>query len=1017
MMRASAAASAAAVFLLACAALLIPLLSPSRPAGAVFGAVLLASGFAFAGAVFRALLGAPGTRVGSLLRPIGGGALLLLAAHFIMGGEAAGRPFFQADPVRLRLLAAALFLGGAAGAAVLFARPRLWLGVVCLGVLAALRFAPDTPLAPLPRARWVLLICLAMLAFCAGRHLRAGPRAAGLLLLVAVVLATGLRRESLVAATLLDAISAQPAPSGGPGGDAAAGADIARWFGRHGEGMALAESRLGPKRREWNLLWITLCTVRADHMGFHGDSRGLTPRMDAIAGESVVFDRAYSPYPASAGSIAAMFRGWYPSQCPEIRGAGAGGLWIPDALAASGRPGIAATSLGSLALNFPFRNLLAGFAGHGPPELLRRIRAPEVLRFYRKSFEPGAGPGEEPSGTLMAGPPWFRWVFLMDAHGPYQGDPEESPAAGGAADLYAGGIRVLDRSLGEIWDGLEAAGILDRTVVVIHSDHGEAFGEHGIHGHNSAVHEPQVRIPLLIRVPGVAARRVAAPVDLVDLAPTVLDLMDLDAVREGPGDSLVPFLLGEDAPSAAVVEHRVPGAPSAGREALVFDDGFKVVVHGRGHAAEVFDLAADPGETQRRSRPELAARAKAVLEGVLRSPGRHFAASSRPAREGESPAPGAENLALAREWIATSDVRTARELDAAFHALVVQDPEAVPGALSRLLSHADPAVRWLALDALPASMGHRLAEPLGAALLDAHVRVRIRALAAIERSDPFPRESVPGGYAPSRDWEERLAFGRVLGRLGDLSRLARLARDTDAPERFRLLAVLALAEFGDGDGRLYGEALVRGTDIPPEYRLEAMRSLLRGGYGDASESMTELLALLPADLRGAAILESDRSGDSPRALLLHFMGHGDRAVAALAVDRWESLRARGRLSAPASVAYRAWTGEGESPAVLRDLGVHPRFWLPGELESSAPPQVVRELDVAGEGGLPRVAAVRVRARTGGRVSLRLAAPDGDRRGPWHPLWLEPGETILSLPVPADWGREGGPVISVEEESR
>jgi arylsulfatase A-like enzyme len=138
---------------------------------------------------------------------------------------------------------------------------------------------------------------------------------------------------------------------------------------------------------------------------------------------------------------------------------------------------------------------------------------------------------------------------------------------------------------------LEEKGLMDRTTLIVFSDHGEAFGEHGLHHHASSLYDELLRVPLLFVLPKGQAQKVDEPVSLMDVAPTILDLMGAETPGVYMGQSLVPFLRGERPKllRPIVAEGRL-------KRAIVLRDGFKVIHDSRAGYVEVYDLNEDPGE-------------------------------------------------------------------------------------------------------------------------------------------------------------------------------------------------------------------------------------------------------------------------------------------------------------------------------------------------------------------------------------------------------------------------------------
>jgi arylsulfatase A-like enzyme len=166
--------------------------------------------------------------------------------------------------------------------------------------------------------------------------------------------------------------------------------------------------------------------------------------------------------------------------------------------------------------------------------------------------------------------------------------------------LYDGNLAYVDREVGELQRALEEAGVWDETVFILAADHGEGLWEHGWIGHNVQVYEPSARIPLIVRFPaGVGPRgeRITAPVDLVDIAPTVADVFGVrdqgGADREFQGRSLLPVIAG--APGRPVVVSRTVWE----RPRYALRDGRWTFIYDTANGnEELFDTAADPGEMQ-----------------------------------------------------------------------------------------------------------------------------------------------------------------------------------------------------------------------------------------------------------------------------------------------------------------------------------------------------------------------------------------------------------------------------------
>jgi len=188
-----------------------------------------------------------------------------------------------------------------------------------------------------------------------------------------------------------------------------------------------------------------------------------------------------------------------------------------------------------------------------------------------------------------AGPePLFIYTHLMEPHSPYDRGKLKK---GSAFDRYKSEIEVADQQLARVLRVLSTRKFRRRSYLIVASDHGEAFGEHGTTKHTKTLYEELVRIPIIVRGPGVAHRAVSEPVTLMDLGPTVLDLFDVPIPGRFMGQSLVPILGGAD-----VELDRPILAEGRLRRALFQRSGLKVIVDERRKVVEAFDLKADPDE-------------------------------------------------------------------------------------------------------------------------------------------------------------------------------------------------------------------------------------------------------------------------------------------------------------------------------------------------------------------------------------------------------------------------------------
>ena len=389
-----------------------------------------------------------------------------------------------------------------------------------------------------------------------------------------------------------------------------------------------------------NVLLITLDTTRRDHLSVYGYERDTTPGLVRFAAEGARFDRAYSPASITAESHATLFTGLYPIEHGVVKN----GLALPERhvtlaerLRALGFQTAAIVSSFVLDRRFGWQQ---GF-DHYEDDFAPAEASWKIDQWYEFTMSTGAFDRRANFTTDRA----LRWLahdrdptrpFLLFAHYFDPHDPYDPPPPFDASfkpkpgevprladtlrardwiDDYDGEIAFTDAQLSRLFEGLAALGLAERTLVVVVADHGEGLMQHEQMTHGANIYEEVVRVPLLVRLPGVIAAGtvVDAPVEEVDLLPTVLDL--IGAPREGPlsGRSLAPVLraVGQLDPERPVYLHRRPfdrqvfqGIPVDGEQFGVVRAGWKWIEGTRDGTRALYDLASDPLETANRAAAE-----------------------------------------------------------------------------------------------------------------------------------------------------------------------------------------------------------------------------------------------------------------------------------------------------------------------------------------------------------------------------------------------------------------------------
>ena len=374
---------------------------------------------------------------------------------------------------------------------------------------------------------------------------------------------------------------------------------------------------------------VTIDTLRADHLGCYGYARATSPVLDAFAAAGTRFAEARSQAPLTAPSHASILTGTLPAWHQVLTNGDALPAdveTLPERLQAAGwhTAGFVSNAVITHVVGFD-----QGFEHFDDTLPAREVNRPQSERLATDTIDAAIA-------WLAAhrSERFFVWIHLEDPHGPYtppaaDAAPFLAEAAGlaphplpaladqsGASGIpqyqaltgetdahryvarYDGEIHYVDREIGRLLDALRGWGVA--PLVVITGDHGEALGEHDhwfAHGHGLT--EDQLRVPLLVRGPGVPVGRVVArAVDTLDVVPTVLTHARLAVPAELRGHDLL-----------------ADGAPCRPTFAQAFPDAWAVVAEGRAllqspAGTALYDLAGDPDETRDASVADPAARAR-----------------------------------------------------------------------------------------------------------------------------------------------------------------------------------------------------------------------------------------------------------------------------------------------------------------------------------------------------------------------------------------------------------------------
>ncbi|MEE2677563.1 MAG: sulfatase [Myxococcota bacterium] len=390
-----------------------------------------------------------------------------------------------------------------------------------------------------------------------------------------------------------------------------------------GAGLVVACGGGSPEGLPRNLLLVVVDTLRADHVSAYGYPRDTTPQLAALAAEGTRVEIAYAPSATTGPTHAALFSGRHPRSVGVRRNAVPLPEEVPtlaERLADAGFATAGVVSSFVLDGRFGFDQGFSDWDDDFEPSQATVRHGSFEGHALEAGFDRRASETTDRALAWLAQSrtaPFFLFVHYFDPHDPYVPPapfaerfavaPDASPRDQATA-RYDAEVAYTDAEIGRLLAGLDALELADDTLVVVTADHGEGLFDHGHLFHDVFLYEEAVRVPLVVRGPGIAAGRVVAgPVSLVDLLPTLLDLV------EGPGPagtgarSFAPLLRGVgnfDAERPIVLERREFRTDRVGRipvrgEALAVRAGrWKYVEAPEEGRRELYDLVRDPGEME-----------------------------------------------------------------------------------------------------------------------------------------------------------------------------------------------------------------------------------------------------------------------------------------------------------------------------------------------------------------------------------------------------------------------------------
>jgi arylsulfatase A-like enzyme len=373
-----------------------------------------------------------------------------------------------------------------------------------------------------------------------------------------------------------------PGSSAGPVASAAASGAAAS-----GKGAPAREAK------QYNVLLIMIDSLRAD-MPWTGYPREIAPRLSRFAKEWVLYPRAYSLSSYTAKSVLPTLVGRYPGEMTRdalfFTRWGDDNVLISERLKQVGYRTLTGQGHGYFLPQFGMNQ---GWDQYEllPGTFLDTTGVKDVTseRLYELAREMLSRPANvsQANGTRF-----FAYFHFLDPHYTYNKHADSPDFGNKRRDLYDNEVHHTDKWVGDLIDFVMAAPFGKDTAIFITADHGEGFGERGRFRHAYDVWESLVRVPLFVRMPGAAPRRIETPRSAIDLAPTFAELAGISGISEFRGKSLVSELLG-----GAVEERPVfvdlPRADLMDRKRAFIDGHYKLIVFGDNTSYELFDVSRD----------------------------------------------------------------------------------------------------------------------------------------------------------------------------------------------------------------------------------------------------------------------------------------------------------------------------------------------------------------------------------------------------------------------------------------
>jgi arylsulfatase A-like enzyme len=370
----------------------------------------------------------------------------------------------------------------------------------------------------------------------------------------------------------------------------------------------------GPPK-DANVVVISIDSMRAD-MPWNGYARPIAPRLTDLEKQAVSYTHAYSISSYTSMSLGGFLGGRLPSEL--TRSGYFFGTYKKDVFFPKLLKGAGVHTMGVMAHMY--------FNSAGFDQGFDEWKIVPGIKFDPNTDNEVTSERSEQLAEQLLGESandtgrFFFWAHFLDPHDQYMRH-EGIDWGRGARDRYDGEVTFTDRFVGKLLDFIATKPWAPRTVILVTSDHGEEFGEHGMTRHGFEVWQTLVRVPLMVIAPGATPRRVDVARSAIDLAPTILEFLGVAPDPSYEGKSLVPEVYGAEAEARDVVVDLPATSNNGKRRALVHDDE-KIICFDGDSLCKLYDLEKDPqeqspvtkGDAFQEMRARYQERAKAIHE-------------------------------------------------------------------------------------------------------------------------------------------------------------------------------------------------------------------------------------------------------------------------------------------------------------------------------------------------------------------------------------------------------------------